>query len=102
MCPRTLHYFLIFCAFLFAGKLDITANSKNGETRQDCGKCRVNIILDDETLHFHVPIAYQIQHIIYKKNRGKRCSKKKCCKQCGQDKFIGTMAKWLVHKHAVS
>jgi len=29
----------------------------------------------------------------------KRCSKKKCCKQCGQGKFIGTMTKWPVQKH---
>ena len=29
----------------------------------------------------------------------KRCSKKKCCKQCGQVKFVGTMAKWPVQKH---
>jgi len=29
----------------------------------------------------------------------KRCSKKKCCKQCGQVKFMGTMTKWPVQKH---
>jgi len=26
----------------------------------------------------------------------KRCSKKKCCKPCGQVKFMGTMTKWAV------
>jgi len=25
--------------------------------------------------------------------------KEKCCKQCGQVKFMGTMAKWPVQKH---
>jgi len=35
---------------------------KSGELIQNCGKYRVNIILDDKTLqYFHVPIAYQIQ-----------------------------------------
>ena len=29
----------------------------------------------------------------------KRCSNKKCCKQCAQVKFKGTMAKWPVQKH---
>ena len=29
----------------------------------------------------------------------KRCSKKKCCKQCGQVKFMGAMTKWPVQKH---
>ena len=29
----------------------------------------------------------------------KRCSIKKCCKQCGQVKFMGTMTKWPVQKH---
>ena len=40
---------------------------KNGELIPNCGKYRVNIILDVKTLqYFHVPIAYQIQQIIYK------------------------------------
>ena len=40
---------------------------KNGELFPNCGKYRVNIILDDKTLqYFHVPIAHQIQQIIYK------------------------------------
>ena len=48
------------------GLVEKTANSKNGELIPNCGKYRVNIILDDKTLqYFHVPIAYQIQ-IIYK------------------------------------
>ena len=29
----------------------------------------------------------------------RRCLKKKCCKQCGQVKFMGTMTKWPVQKH---
>jgi len=29
----------------------------------------------------------------------RRCSKKKCCKQCGQVKFMGNMTKWPVQKH---
>ena len=29
----------------------------------------------------------------------KRCSKKKCCKQCGQVKLMGTMTIWPVQKH---
>jgi len=32
------------------------------------------------------------------KYKWRRCSKKKCCKQCGQVKFMGTMTKWPVHK----
>ena len=40
---------------------------KHGELILNCGKYRVNIILDDKTLqYFHVPIAYQIQQIVYK------------------------------------
>jgi len=38
------------------------------------------------------------------KYKWKRCSKKKCCKQRGQVKLIGTMTKWHVqehHKHGV-
>ena len=35
-------------------------------------------------------------HVPYK---WRRCSKKKCCKQCGQVKFMGTMTKWPVQKH---
>ena len=33
------------------------------------------------------------------KYKWRRCSKKKCCKQCGQVKFMGTMTKWPVQKH---
>ena len=33
------------------------------------------------------------------KYKWKRCSKKKCRKQCGQVKFMGTMTKWPVQKH---
>jgi len=48
-----------------------------------------------------------IMHVITRKNlvlhvnayKWKRCSKKKCCKQSGQVKFMGTMAKWPVQKH---
>ena len=29
----------------------------------------------------------------------RRCSKKKCCKLCGQVKFMDTMTKWPVQKH---
>ena len=58
MSPHYLHYFLIFCAF--------SKNSKNGELTPNCGKYRVNIILGDKTLQYlYVPIAYQIQQIIY-------------------------------------
>ena len=28
-----------------------------------------------------------------------RCSKKQCCKQCGQVRFMGTMTKWPVQTH---
>ena len=30
--------------------------------------------------------------------KSKRCSKKKCCKQCSNVKFKATMTKWPVHK----
>jgi len=36
---------------------------------------------------------------VFKQNKWKRCSMKKCCKQCGQVKFMGTMTKWPVQKH---
>ena len=40
---------------------------KNGELFPNCGKYRVNTILDVKTLqYFHAPIAYQIQQIICK------------------------------------
>ena len=38
----------------------------------------------------------QTQRMQYK---WRRCSKKTCCKQCGQVKFMGTMTKWPVQKH---
>jgi len=46
-------------------------------------------------------------HVITRKNlvlhvnayKWKRCLKKKCCKQCGQVKFMDTMTKWPVQKH---
>jgi len=67
MCPHHLHYFFIFCAFLFVVYLKKPQIVKNGELIPNFGKYRVNIILDDKTLqYFHVPIAYQIQQIIYK------------------------------------
>ena len=54
----------ILC-ILFVVQLKITANSKTGELIHNCGKYRVNIMLDDKTLqYFNVPIAYQIQQII--------------------------------------
>ena len=40
-----------------------------------------------------VKTAVEVQY------KWKRCSKKKCCKQCGQVKFKGTMTKWPVQKH---
>jgi len=45
------------------------------------------------SMHF---VLYYHQHLY----KWKRCSKKKCCKQCGQVKFMGTMTKWPVQKHA--
>ena len=30
---------------------------------------------------------------------GRDVQRKKCCKQCGQVKFMGTMTKWSVQKH---
>jgi len=40
---------------------------KSGKLIPNCGKYGVTIILDDKTLqYFHVPIAYQIQQIVYK------------------------------------
>ena len=41
----------------------------------------------------------QRTRIMCRKYKWKRCSKKKCCKQCGQVKFLGTMTKWPVQKH---
>jgi len=32
-------------------------------------------------------------------NKNERDVQKKCCKQCGQVKFMGTMTKWPVQKH---
>ena len=40
-----------------------------------------------------------IMLIIILKYKWKRCTKKKCCKQCGQVKFMGTMTKWPIQKH---
>ena len=66
MCKHHLHYFLIFCAFFIVENIKPQI-VKNGELIPNCGKCRVNIILDHKTLqYFHVPIAYQIQQIIDK------------------------------------
>jgi len=64
-------YVLCICA---CGLVEKTANSKkNGEISQNCGKYRVNIIMDYKTLqYFHVPIAYQI-HLIIKKCVGEGC-----------------------------
>jgi len=41
----------------------------------------------------------QLQAVILFLYKWRRCSKKKCCKQCGQVKFMGTMTKWPVQKH---
>jgi len=41
----------------------------------------------------------QITTVAVKKYKWRRCSKKKCCKQCGQVKFMGTMTKWPIQKH---
>jgi len=38
-------------------------------------------------------------HLVTTSYKWRRCSKKKCCKQCGQVKFMGTMTKWPVQKH---
>jgi len=43
--------------------------------------------------HFQWHLKTKIEY------KWKRCSKKKCCKQCGQVKFMGTMTKWPVQKH---
>ena len=46
---------------------------------------------------FKIPISPNTMHL--SEYKWKRCSKKKCCKQCGQVKFMGTMSKWPVQKH---
>ena len=54
----------IFVCGLVGKKTQI---GKNGELIPNCGKYSVNFILDDKRLqYFHVPIAYQVQQIIYK------------------------------------
>ena len=46
----------------------------HGDISHNCGKYRVNIIMDDKTmLYFEVPIAYQIQQILFKKYGGGGC-----------------------------
>jgi len=61
MCPHHLHLFYILCIFVCGLVGEKTQIVKNGGLIPNCGKYRVNIILDDKTLqHFHVPIAYQI------------------------------------------
>jgi len=35
----------------------------------------------------------------YNNINGRDVQRKKCCKQCGQIKFMGTMTKWPVQKH---
>jgi len=44
--------------------------------------------------HFHGSEAIRIGFKIDLEYKWKRCSKKKCCKQCGQVKLMGTMTKW--------
>jgi len=68
MRPHHLHYLLIFCAFLFVVQLEKTANSRKIE---NVFRMLANIawILSwtiKRLQYFHVPIAYQIQQIIYK------------------------------------
>jgi len=54
----------------------------------------------DSSLSSHVLVLFFLyiflSRVAYK---WRRCSKKKCCKQCGQVKFMGTMTKWPVQKH---
>jgi len=53
-----------------------------------------------EVAWFDIPVASILKsRIILLYYKWKRCSKKKCCKQCGQVKFMGTMTKWPVQKH---
>jgi len=56
----------ILCIFV-CGLVEKTANSKKWRTYSELWQISRDNILDDKTLqYFHVPIAYQIQQIIYK------------------------------------
>ena len=38
-------------------------------------------------------------YLVAENINGRDVQRKKCCKQCGQVKFMGTMTKWPVQKH---
>ena len=45
--------------------------------------------------------SYLSFYTVKYKYKWRRCLKKKCCKQCRQVKFMGTMAKWPAQKNPI-
>jgi len=71
--------------------------------KKDCHCIQIHQYNLDLLIVRYLPYALTVftcnKHADFLKYKWKRCSKKKCWKQCWQVKFMGTMTKWPVQKH---